>query len=72
MSIINSSTLQGFNSLTSTESTSVFSPARPESGILPDIDIEQVRLKLKEETEQLKKYPQGMGAFLKCQICLNS
>ena len=30
-----------------------------------DIDIEQVRLKLKEEAEQLKKYPQGMGVIFK-------
>ena len=30
-----------------------------------DIDIEQVRLKLREEAEQLKKYPYGMGVIFK-------
>ncbi len=30
-----------------------------------DIDAKQVRLRLKEETEQLKKYPRGMGVIFK-------
>ena len=30
-----------------------------------DIDIEQVRLKFKEEAEQLKRYPHGMGLIFK-------
>jgi len=30
-----------------------------------DIDAKQVRLKLKEEAEQLKKYPRGMAAIFK-------
>ena len=30
-----------------------------------DIDIEQVRLNLKEEAEQLKKYPKGMNNIFK-------
>ena len=30
-----------------------------------DIDIEQVRLKLKEEAEQLRKYPRGMREIFK-------
>ena len=30
-----------------------------------DIDIEQVRLKLREENEQLKKYPKGMRKIFK-------